>query len=47
MTTGSFQNWAGQIADIGPIYPMVGSEVVLLIIGIVVWVGLAHPADPR
>lgn len=39
MTTGSFQNWAGQIADIGPIYPFVGSEVLLLIIGIVVWIG--------
>lgn len=39
MTMASFQNWAGQISDIGPIYPMVGSEVWLLIIGLVVWIG--------
>ncbi len=39
MTTASFQNWAGSILDIGPIYPMVGSEVWLLIIGLVCWIG--------
>jgi hypothetical protein len=37
MTTASVQNWAGQIADIGPIYPFVGTEVGLLIIGVVAW----------
>ncbi|HXV08731.1 MAG TPA: hypothetical protein VD791_11920 [Burkholderiales bacterium] len=39
MTTASFESWAGSIADIGPIYPMVGSEVWLLIIGLVFWIG--------
>jgi hypothetical protein len=38
MTTASFQNWAGQITDIGPIYPFVGTEVALLIIGLVGWI---------
>jgi hypothetical protein len=39
MTTASFQSWAGSITDIGAIYPMVGSEVWLLIIGLVFWIG--------
>ncbi len=38
MTTGSFQNWAGMIADIGPIYPFVGSEMLLWIIAVVLWI---------
>jgi hypothetical protein len=38
MTTASFQNWAGPIPDIGPIYPFVGTEVALLIIGVVAWI---------
>lgn len=37
-TTGSFENWAGTIADIGPIYPFVGTETILVIIGVVYWV---------
>ncbi len=39
MTTGNFTDWNGNILDIGPIYPFVGSEVVLVIILIVVWIG--------
>jgi hypothetical protein len=38
MTTGSFTDWAGTIADIGPIYPFVGSEGFLVIIGVVFWI---------
>jgi hypothetical protein len=38
MTTGSFENWAGNISDIGPIYPFVGSEVFLWILGLVLWI---------
>lgn len=38
MTTASFANWAGNITDIGAIYPMVGTEVWLLIIGLVFWI---------
>lgn len=37
MSTGSFENWAGNIADIGPIYPFVGSEFLLWIIGMALW----------
>ena len=36
--TGSFENWAGNIADIGPIYPFVGTEFMLWIAGMVCWI---------
>ncbi len=40
MTTGDFESWAGAtIADIGPIYPFVGSEFLLFILGLVFWIG--------
>ena len=38
MTTGSFTDWAGSIAEIGPIYPFVGTEFILFLIGIAFWV---------
>ena len=31
-------SWTGNIADIGPIYPMVGTEGLLFIIGLVTWI---------
>ena len=39
MSTGNFENWHGTMTDIGPLYPFVGSEVILVLIGIVVWIG--------
>jgi hypothetical protein len=39
MSTGSVANWTGNIADIGPIYPFVGSEFLLWVIGMALWVG--------
>ncbi len=38
MTTGLIQNWTGNITDIGPMYPFVGSEVFLVIIGVAFWI---------
>ncbi len=38
MSTGSFTDWAGSIAEIGPIYPFVGTETVLAIAGFVFWI---------
>ena len=32
------ESWGGTITDIGPIYPMVGAEGVLVIIGVVLWI---------
>lgn len=37
MMTGSFTDWAGTIADIGPIYPFVGTEWLLVLAGVVFW----------
>lgn len=38
MTTGSFENWAGTITDIGPMYPFVGSEMWWYVLGLVLWI---------
>ncbi len=38
MSTGAFENWAGTIADIGPIYPFVGTEKILVIAGVIFWI---------
>ena len=32
----TIESWGGKIADIGPMYPMVGTETVLVIIGVAV-----------
>ncbi len=38
MSTGSFENWAGTITDIGPMYPFVGTEMLWFILGLVFWI---------
>ena len=38
MSTGSFENWAGTITDIGPIYPFVGTEMLWYILALVFWI---------
>ena len=37
--TGNFTNWDGDITAIGPIYPFVGSEMLMVIVLLVVWIG--------
>ena len=39
MSTANFANWDGNILDIGPIYPFVGWEGVMVVIAIVFWIG--------
>jgi hypothetical protein len=39
MSTGNFANWDGTITDIGPIYPFVGSEGLMVLICVVFWIG--------
>lgn len=39
MTLEEIGNWNGTITDIGPLYPMVGTEGILVIIGLIFWVG--------
>ena len=40
LSTTIVETWVGaDMSQIGPIYPMVGSEVILFIIGLVFWLG--------
>ena len=38
MSTGAIETWAVNMAELGPLYPWPGSEYVLWIIGMVLWV---------
>lgn len=38
MSTTNVESWAVDLADVGAIYPMVGSEVILVIIGVALWI---------
>ncbi len=38
MSTTAVETWAGaDLSQIGPIYPMVGTEMILVIVGILFW----------
>lgn len=37
MSTGTFENWAGNITEIGVMYPFEGSEFILVIAGVAFW----------
>ncbi len=39
MNTGLVSNWDGAMFDIGPIYPFVGWEVPMVILGFIFWIG--------
>ncbi|NQY82192.1 MAG: hypothetical protein HRT36_04015 [Alphaproteobacteria bacterium] len=39
MSTTIVETWAVNMADLGPIYPFVGTEFILFIVGIVFWIG--------
>jgi hypothetical protein len=36
--TGNFTDWNGNMTDLGPLYPFVGSEGLMVIILLVAWV---------
>ena len=38
MNTGNVESWSGTITDIGPIYPFVGTEILLVIVALVAWI---------
>jgi hypothetical protein len=38
MTLEEVGNWQGNMLDIGPLYPMVGSEGILVLIGVILWI---------
>ena len=35
MSTGNIETWAGNISEIGPAYPFVGTEVILSIVCVI------------
>lgn len=37
--TGNFTNWDGDLTAVGPIYPFPGSEMLMVIILLVLWIG--------
>lgn len=39
MSTNGMTSWAVDLKDVGAIYPFQGSEVLLVIIGVVFWIG--------
>jgi len=40
MSTTQIETWAGaDLSQIGPIYPMVGSEMILFVVGLIFWLG--------
>jgi len=39
MSMTNVQSWAVDLSTIGPIYPMVGTEGILTILGVVFWIG--------
>lgn len=39
MSTTIVETWATDISALGPIYPFVGSEFVLWILGLIFWIG--------
>ena len=39
MATTMVDSWAVDLATIGPIYPWVGSEIVLWVLGMAFWIG--------
>jgi len=39
MSTNGITSWAVDLKDVGAIYPFQGSEVLLVIVGLIFWVG--------
>lgn len=39
MSTNGMTSWAVDLKDVGAIYPFQGSEVLMVIIGLVFWIG--------
>ena len=38
MSTIGYESWAVDMADVGPIYPFQGSEMLMVILGVVFWI---------
>lgn len=38
MATGNVTSWAGNISEIGPLYPFVGLEGLMFVVGVALWI---------
>jgi hypothetical protein len=36
--TGNFTDWSGNMTDIGPLYPFVGAEMLMVLLLLVFWI---------
>lgn len=39
MSTNGYSSWAVDLAEVGPIYPFQGYEVLMVIVGVIFWIG--------
>jgi hypothetical protein len=39
MSTNGMESWAVDLANVGAIYPFQGTEVLLVIVGLIFWIG--------
>ena len=39
MTTGNFTDWSGNMLDLGPLYPFVGWEGLMVVLALIAWIG--------
>jgi hypothetical protein len=39
MSTNGIESWAVDLKDVGAIYPFQGTEVILVILGVIFWIG--------
>ena len=37
MSTIGYENWAVDLAEVGPVYPFQGSEVLMVVLGVAFW----------
>lgn len=39
MSTNGMESWAVDLGDVGAVYPFQGSEMIMVVIGVVFWLG--------
>lgn len=39
MSTIGYDSWAVDLAEVGPVYPFQGSEVLMVALGVIFWLG--------
>jgi hypothetical protein len=39
MSTGNIANWDGNLMELGPLYPFVGWEGLMVVLAVIFWIG--------